>query len=86
MLRSLTTLLPLAVAGVCSAQTVTYNEHIAPIIYGNCTKCHRPGQVAPFSLMSFEDVRSHARTITTVTQSPLHASMEAGTRLDIVPR
>jgi uncharacterized protein (TIGR03437 family) len=69
LLRTLTSLFLLAAGGVCSAQTVTYNEHIAPIIYGNCTKCHRPGQVAPFSLMSFEDVRSHARTITTVTQS-----------------
>ena len=36
---------------------------------GNCTKCHRPGQVAPFSLLTYDDVRAHARTITTVTQS-----------------
>ena len=51
------------------AQTVTFNEHIAPIVYANCTKCHRPGQVAPFSLLTYDDVRAHARTITTVTQS-----------------
>ncbi len=51
------------------AQTVTFNEQIAPIIYGNCSKCHHPGEVAPFSLLSYDDVRSHARTIVTVTQS-----------------
>ncbi len=51
------------------AQTVTFNEHIAPIIYGNCSKCHHPGEVAPFSLLSYDDVRSHGQTIATVTQS-----------------
>ena len=56
-----------AVAGC--AQTVTFNEQIAPIIYGNCSKCHHPGEVAPFSLLSYDDVRGHGRTIATVTQS-----------------
>ncbi len=51
------------------AQTVTFSEQIAPIIYNNCSKCHRPGQVAPFSLLTFDDVRTHGRTIATVTQS-----------------
>lgn len=68
MLRQLPAVFLLAV-GAAQSQTVTYNEHIAPIIYANCTKCHRPGQVAPFSLLTYEDVASHARTITTVTQS-----------------
>ena len=58
-----------ATAALSYAQTVTFNEQIAPIIYGNCSKCHHPGEVAPFSLLSYDDVRSHARTIVTVTQS-----------------
>ena len=29
---------------------------IAPIVYQNCVACHRPGEAAPFSLMSYEDV------------------------------
>ena len=55
--------------GLGRAQTVTFNEHIAPIVYGNCSKCHHPGEVAPFSLLSYDDVRTHAQTIATVTQS-----------------
>ncbi len=58
-----------ATAALGYTQTVTFNEHIAPIIYGNCSKCHHPGEVAPFSLLSYDDVRSHGRTIVTVTQS-----------------
>jgi uncharacterized protein (TIGR03437 family) len=40
-----------------SAQTVTWSEHIAPIVYKNCTNCHRPGQVSALPLMSYDDVR-----------------------------
>jgi uncharacterized protein (TIGR03437 family) len=51
------------------AQTVTFSEHIAPIVYNNCTKCHRPGQVAPMTLMSYDDVRRFGGTIASQTQS-----------------
>jgi len=51
------------------AQTVTYSEHIAPIIYGSCTVCHRPGQVAPFSLLTYNDALTHGRTIAATVQS-----------------
>jgi uncharacterized protein (TIGR03437 family) len=64
-----TSLLILAAAGVGHSQTVTYSEHIAPIIYNNCSKCHHPGQVAPISLMSYAEVRQHGRDIATQTQS-----------------
>lgn len=36
---------------------VTFAEHVAPILYNNCTACHRPGQVAPFPLVTYEDAR-----------------------------
>jgi uncharacterized protein (TIGR03437 family) len=65
-----TLLLLIAVATLpATAQTVTWAEHIAPIIYNNCTKCHRAGQVAPFTLASYSDVKQRARTIASVTQS-----------------
>ncbi len=48
---------------------MTYSADIAPIIYGNCTRCHRTGQVAPFTLASYADVKTHAPTIAAVTQS-----------------
>ncbi len=47
----------------------TFSEHIAPIVFNSCTTCHRPGQVGPFSLMTYKQVRRHARTIRRVTKS-----------------
>lgn len=49
--------------------TVTFNKQIAPIIYKNCSTCHRPGEAAPFSLLSFADVVRKAKTIGKVTAS-----------------
>jgi len=50
-------------------QGVNYGEHIAPIIYGQCATCHRPGEIGPFSLLSYSDVVRHALTIGSVTQT-----------------
>jgi hypothetical protein len=47
---------------------VTFSEHVAPIIFGNCTSCHRPGEAAPFSLMSYRDVSKRGRTILRVVE------------------
>src|SRR5262249_21364190 len=44
-------------------EKVTFSEQIAPIVFTQCTLCHRPGEAAPFSLMNYNDVRKHARTI-----------------------
>src|SRR5215467_2424425 len=46
---------------------VTFNKDIAPIIYKNCSSCHRPGEVAPFSLLSYSDAAKHASQIATAT-------------------
>src|SRR5688572_2092559 len=43
--------------------TVTYAKDVAPILYSNCTECHRPSMSAPMSLMTYEDVRPWARAI-----------------------
>jgi uncharacterized protein (TIGR03437 family) len=59
----------LAVAASVGAQTVTYSEHIAPLMYAHCTTCHRPGQVSPFSLLTYDDVVRHGRDIAAQTQS-----------------
>jgi hypothetical protein len=48
---------------------LTYTRDIAPIIYNNCTSCHRAGEVAPFALQSYDDVRKRAQTIAAVTKS-----------------
>jgi mono/diheme cytochrome c family protein len=64
----------LAVAGVLTTGTqpearVTYNRDIAPILYAHCISCHRPGEAGPFSLLTYEDARKHARQIAAVTRS-----------------
>jgi len=40
---------------------------VAPIVYGHCAVCHRPGEIGPFSLLTYDDVRRHARQIAEVT-------------------
>jgi len=49
------------------AQTVTFNKQIAPIVFHTCSPCHRPGEVAPFSLLNYQDVKKHAAQIVAVT-------------------
>lgn len=47
----------------------TFTRHIAPIIYQNCSGCHRPGQSSPFPLLTFLDVSKHAKVIVDVVQN-----------------
>jgi Tfp pilus assembly protein PilF len=47
----------------------TFSEHVAPIIFEHCAPCHRPGEAAPFPLLSHEDVAEHATQIVEVTRS-----------------
>lgn len=46
-----------------------FSEHVAPIVFNRCATCHRPGEAAPFSLLSYEDVRKRGKLIASVTQS-----------------
>lgn len=48
---------------------VTFNQDIAPIIFERCSSCHHPGEAAPFSLLTYEDVRARARQIVEVARS-----------------
>ena len=51
------------------ANPVTFSKHIAPIIFNNCAECHRPGEAAPFSLLSYQDVAKRGKIIASVTKS-----------------
>jgi len=55
--------LPVGAQNAAAADAVTFNSQIAPIIYKNCSTCHRPGEAAPFSLLSYEDVKRKGKTI-----------------------
>ncbi len=50
-------------------ETVTFSEHIAPVLHRRCAACHRPGEIGPFSLLTYADARRRARQIVEVTAS-----------------
>ncbi len=56
---------------------LNFSKHIAPIIFNNCTTCHRKGEATPFAFMNYNDVRKRGRLIAKVTESkfmpPWHA-------------
>src|SRR5262245_35250617 len=41
----------------------TFTKDVAPILYNSCVGCHRPGEVAPMSLISYDEVRPWAKSI-----------------------
>ena len=67
-----------ALSGIEAPAPVTFTETIAPIVYQNCVTCHRAGEAAPFPLITYDDVKKHAKTIVKVTGSrympPWHAA------------
>jgi hypothetical protein len=46
-----------------SENNVTFTKDVAPIFYKNCTGCHRPGEIAPMSLLTYNDARPWAKSI-----------------------
>src|SRR5258706_1455057 len=65
--------LSLIVTGLISsrawAAAPTFTRDIAPIVWNNCAGCHHAGEVAPFSLTSYEDVKKRAKQIAKITHS-----------------
>src|SRR4029079_14501427 len=57
----------LAVATIAAAaeqpSPVTFTRDVLPILQKHCQSCHRPGQVAPMSLVTYEEARPWARAI-----------------------
>jgi len=59
----------IASLGSVFAQTkLTFYEHIQPIIAKNCTGCHRPGGIGPFSLQTYPEVAKRSEFVAKVTQ------------------
>ena len=74
MKRVLLTLIMLALAAQgrgANAESLTFTRNIAPIIFNNCATCHRPGEVAPFPLLTYQDVFKRAKQIGIVTSKRL---------------
>ena len=52
-----------AAVGTAATPSVTFHKDVLPILQKNCQTCHRPGEVAPFSLMSYAEARPWAKAI-----------------------
>jgi hypothetical protein len=95
-MRHHTALLALAVGILCAALSAappqserdagavpTFTKDVAPILFAQCTSCHRPGQIAPMSLLTYEQARPWARSIreqvTRRAMPPWHADAPHGT-------
>jgi peroxiredoxin len=56
-------------AKVINDEVVTFSKHVAPILFKNCVSCHRPGEVGPFSLLTYRDAAKRADFIRDVVNS-----------------
>jgi tetratricopeptide (TPR) repeat protein len=52
-----------------SRTRITFAKDIAPIVFSQCASCHRPLGSAPFSLLTYSDVREHAEKIVKATRA-----------------
>ena len=72
-----------ATATPASAQ-VTFTKDVAPILQRSCQNCHRPGSIAPMSLLTYEDARPWARSIKQRVEArqmpPWHVDRTVGIR------
>ena len=61
----------------------TFTRDVAPILYANCVECHRAGELAPMSLITYAEVRPWAKAIVRQVESgampPWHADAPHGT-------
>ncbi len=64
------------------AKAVTFTKDVAPIFFNKCAECHRPGEAAPMSLLSYKEARPWARSIkekvVTREMPPWHADPHFG--------
>src|SRR5580765_3869335 len=71
-----------AATPAASPRRPTFAADIAPIVYAHCTPCHRTGQPAPFSLLSYEEVRDKGADVAAATSArrmpPWHATPQKG--------
>src|SRR5438445_3761149 len=46
-----------------SPESITFNRDVLPILQKNCQTCHRPGQIAPMSLLTYQSARPWAKAM-----------------------
>ena len=57
---------PIPRAGAAAPDRPTFTEDVAPLLFANCTTCHRPGEAAPFPLLSYNDARKRGALLSEV--------------------
>src|SRR5260221_8705802 len=79
--------LPALLLGLGASQAsaeVTFTKDVAPIFQKSCQNCHRPGSIAPMSLLTYEDARPWARSIKQRVEArqmpPWHVDRTVGIR------
>ena len=72
----------LSIAAVAQTSP-TYSKDVAPLLYKDCATCHRPGDIAPMSLLTYDQVRPWAKSIrervALGTMPPWHSDAPRGT-------
>jgi mono/diheme cytochrome c family protein len=75
-----------APASAAPAAAPTFSKEVLPILQRSCQKCHRPGSMAPMSLLTYEDVRPWVRSIRTRVSTrqmpPWHLDRSIGEYMD----
>ena len=70
-------------ASASAPTAVTFTKDVAPIFFSKCAACHRPGEIAPMSLLTYKDARPWARSIKEKVVNrdmpPWHADPQHGT-------
>jgi len=51
------------------SSSVTFTKDVAPIVFANCASCHRAGEVAPFPLVAYGDVKKRSKQMLTAVES-----------------
>jgi hypothetical protein len=50
-------------ANTAATKQATFNKDVLPVLQKNCQNCHRPGEVAPMSFLTYQDARPWAKAI-----------------------
>src|SRR5262245_26536220 len=64
------------------SRSVTFSKDVLPILQRNCQSCHRPGQIAPMPLLTYQDARPWAKAmkdaVLTKKMPPWFADQQVG--------
>jgi hypothetical protein len=75
-------LVALPALATAQTRTVTFHEDVVPVLQKNCQSCHRPGEAAPFSMLTYKDARPWAasmkRAVVSRKMPPWHADPSVG--------